>query len=129
MTCGLAPQVGREPSRRRSPTFNKQPPARVVEVAAGMQALLEFKAWLRATFVCDRFTTPDDRSQNLFGPERNAHHQAEKCDQRKRISHLNIFEADRVSEFGARGRLRRSGISNSRVAGQRLQPVGSNFGP
>jgi tetratricopeptide (TPR) repeat protein len=35
-------------------------PARVAEVMAGIQGLLEFKAWLRANFVCEAFTTPDD---------------------------------------------------------------------
>ncbi|HEV7667940.1 MAG TPA: DUF4062 domain-containing protein [Thermoanaerobaculia bacterium] len=33
---------------------------RVKEVAAGLQALLDFKAWLRETFTCESFTTPED---------------------------------------------------------------------
>ncbi len=32
-------------------------PARIADVAAGVQALLEFKIWLRANFVCGAFTT------------------------------------------------------------------------
>jgi hypothetical protein len=40
-------------------------PARVAEVAAGVQALLDFKAWLRATFVCDTFTTPDELGRKI----------------------------------------------------------------
>jgi hypothetical protein len=40
-------------------------PARVVEVAAGVQALLDFKGWLRASFVCDTFTTPDDLGRKI----------------------------------------------------------------
>ena len=40
-------------------------PARVAEVAAGVQALAEFKAWLRASFVCDTFTTPDDLGKKI----------------------------------------------------------------
>jgi hypothetical protein len=31
-------------------------PVRVAEVAAGVQALLDFKAWLRASFTCETFT-------------------------------------------------------------------------
>ena len=40
-------------------------PARVAEVAAGVQALLDFKTWLRATFVCEAFTTPDDLAKKI----------------------------------------------------------------
>jgi tetratricopeptide (TPR) repeat protein len=40
-------------------------PARVVEVAAGVQALLDFKTWLRASFVCETFTTPDDLGRKI----------------------------------------------------------------
>ena len=40
-------------------------PARVAEVAAGVQALAEFKAWLRANFVCDTFTTADDLGRKI----------------------------------------------------------------
>lgn len=39
--------------------------ARVAEVAAGVQALLDFKTWLRATFVCDTFTTPDELGRKI----------------------------------------------------------------
>jgi Domain of unknown function (DUF4062) len=40
-------------------------PARVTEVAAGVRALLDFKTWLRASFVCDTFTTPDDLGRKI----------------------------------------------------------------
>lgn len=40
-------------------------PARVAEVATGVQALAEFKGWLRASFVCDTFTTPDDLGRKV----------------------------------------------------------------
>jgi tetratricopeptide (TPR) repeat protein len=40
-------------------------PARVAEVATGVQALLEFKTWLRGKFVCDSFTTPDDLGKKI----------------------------------------------------------------
>ena len=35
---------------------------RVAEIAAGVSALRAFKTWLRKTFTCEAFTTPDDRS-------------------------------------------------------------------
>ncbi|HEY6889463.1 MAG TPA: DUF4062 domain-containing protein, partial [Solirubrobacter sp.] len=38
---------------------------RVAEVAAGVQALLDFKAWLRATFTFETFTTPDDLGRKI----------------------------------------------------------------
>jgi tetratricopeptide (TPR) repeat protein len=40
-------------------------PARVAEVAAGVQALLDFKAWLRRHLVCEDFTTPDDLGRKV----------------------------------------------------------------
>jgi len=40
-------------------------PARVAEVVAGVQALRDFKAWLRDSFVCDTFTTPDDLGRRI----------------------------------------------------------------
>ena len=40
-------------------------PARVAEVLVGMQSLLDFKAWLRASFVCEVFTTPDDLGRKI----------------------------------------------------------------
>ncbi|MDP9191601.1 MAG: DUF4062 domain-containing protein [Acidobacteriota bacterium] len=40
-------------------------PARVAEVAAGVQALLDFKTWLRANFVCEAFTTSDDLGRKI----------------------------------------------------------------
>jgi hypothetical protein len=40
-------------------------PVRVTEVAAGVQALLDFKTWLRATFVCEAFTTADDLGRKI----------------------------------------------------------------
>jgi len=35
------------------------PTADEAQVLAGVRALRDFKAWLRATFVCDKFTTAD----------------------------------------------------------------------
>jgi hypothetical protein len=35
-------------------------PSRLAEAMAGVWALGEFKAWLRKTFACDTFTTPDE---------------------------------------------------------------------
>jgi tetratricopeptide (TPR) repeat protein/cellulose biosynthesis protein BcsQ len=40
-------------------------PARVADVIAGVQGLNDFKAWLRASFVCDTFTTPDDLGRKI----------------------------------------------------------------
>jgi hypothetical protein len=40
-------------------------PARVAEVVAGLKALGDFKAWLRDSFVCDTFTTPDDLGRRI----------------------------------------------------------------
>jgi tetratricopeptide (TPR) repeat protein len=40
-------------------------PARVAEVAAGAQALLDFKTWLRTNFTPETFTTPDDLGRKL----------------------------------------------------------------
>ena len=40
-------------------------PARVADVVAGVPALREFKAWLRKTFVCDTFTTPDELGRKI----------------------------------------------------------------
>jgi tetratricopeptide (TPR) repeat protein len=40
-------------------------PARVAEVAEAVRALLDFKAWLRGTLVCETFTTPDDLGRKL----------------------------------------------------------------
>jgi tetratricopeptide (TPR) repeat protein len=40
-------------------------PAKVAEVAAGVQALVDFKAWLRGTFVCESYTTPDDLKSKI----------------------------------------------------------------
>jgi tetratricopeptide (TPR) repeat protein len=40
-------------------------PLRVAEVAAGVQALLEFKLWLRSNFGCEGFTTPDDLGRKI----------------------------------------------------------------
>lgn len=39
--------------------------ARVTEVMAGVRGLFDFKAWLRANFVCDTFTTPDDLGRKI----------------------------------------------------------------
>ncbi|HET8772134.1 MAG TPA: DUF4062 domain-containing protein [Thermoanaerobaculia bacterium] len=40
-------------------------PVRVAEVAAGVQALLDFKSWLRANFTFEAFTTPDDLGRKI----------------------------------------------------------------
>src|SRR4029453_18171555 len=40
-------------------------PARIADVAGGVQALLDFKAWLRANFTCEAFTTPDDLGRKI----------------------------------------------------------------
>ena len=40
-------------------------PARVAEVVAGIAELGDFKAWLRKTFVCDTFTTPDELGRKI----------------------------------------------------------------
>ncbi|MEA2417248.1 MAG: hypothetical protein QOI58_3905 [Thermoanaerobaculia bacterium] len=40
-------------------------PVRVAEVAAGVKALLDFKTWLRASFVCEAFTTADDLGRKI----------------------------------------------------------------
>ena len=40
-------------------------PARITEVAERVGALIDFKSWLRATFVCDEFTTPDNLAKRI----------------------------------------------------------------
>ncbi len=40
-------------------------PARVAEVVAGVAELGAFKAWLRKTFICDTFTTPDELGRKI----------------------------------------------------------------
>jgi len=40
-------------------------PARITEVAEGVRALNEFKAWLRTAFVADTFTTPDELGKKI----------------------------------------------------------------
>jgi tetratricopeptide (TPR) repeat protein len=40
-------------------------PARVAEVAEGVAALRSFKTWLRKTFTCEAFTTPDDLGRKI----------------------------------------------------------------
>ncbi len=40
-------------------------PARVAEVVTGMQSLVDFKAWLRTSYVCEAFTTPDDLGRKI----------------------------------------------------------------
>lgn len=40
-------------------------PARVAEVAERVKALLDFKAWLRESFTCDPYTTPDDLGRRI----------------------------------------------------------------
>lgn len=46
------------------PTVLADPP-RVAVVVAAVQALLDFKTWLRASFVCEAFTTPDDLGRKI----------------------------------------------------------------
>lgn len=38
---------------------------RVAEVAEGVASLITFKAWLRKSFVCEMFTTPDDLGRKI----------------------------------------------------------------
>jgi hypothetical protein len=40
-------------------------PARVAEVVEGVAALGAFKTWLRKTFTCDTFTTPDELGRKI----------------------------------------------------------------
>jgi len=40
-------------------------PVRVADVASGIKALLDFKAWLRASFTSETFTTPDDLGRKI----------------------------------------------------------------
>jgi len=40
-------------------------PERVRDVVEGVQALSDFKAWLRANYVCEAFTTPDDMGRKI----------------------------------------------------------------
>jgi len=40
-------------------------PARVAEVVEGVAGLGTFKRWLRKTFVCDTFTTPDELGRKI----------------------------------------------------------------
>lgn len=40
-------------------------PARVAEVVEGVAGLGAFKAWLKKTFVCDTFTTPDELGRKI----------------------------------------------------------------
>lgn len=40
-------------------------PGRITEVAAGVQALVDFKAWLRTSFTPATFTTPDDLGRKI----------------------------------------------------------------
>ncbi len=40
-------------------------PVRIAEIAAGVQSLLDFKTWLRASYVCEAFTTPDDLGRKI----------------------------------------------------------------
>jgi hypothetical protein len=46
-------------------------PARVAETVEGVRGLSEFKTWLRAHFVCDSFTTPDDLGRRIAIALRN----------------------------------------------------------
>lgn len=37
----------------------------LMEIVENVRALVDFKAWLRATFVCEAFTTPDDLARKI----------------------------------------------------------------
>jgi tetratricopeptide (TPR) repeat protein len=54
----------KEQDRLADPT-SLADPACVAEVAASVAALIEFRNWLRATFICDSFTTPDDLGRKI----------------------------------------------------------------
>jgi hypothetical protein len=54
----------KEQDRLADPTVLADPEG-VAAVAADVQGLLEFKAWLRASFVCETFTTPDDLGRKI----------------------------------------------------------------
>ena len=54
----------REQDRLTDPSVLADP-ERVAAVARSVQALQEFKRWLRASFVCDTFTTPDDLGKKI----------------------------------------------------------------
>jgi hypothetical protein len=40
-------------------------PVRMLEVGEQVKALVDFKTWLRQTFVCDTFTTPDELGRKI----------------------------------------------------------------
>jgi aspartate 1-decarboxylase len=54
----------KEQDRLTDPTVLADP-ERIAAVARSVQQLQEFKTWLRRTFVCDTFTTPDDLGRKL----------------------------------------------------------------
>jgi hypothetical protein len=54
----------KEQDRLTDPTVLADP-IRVVEVAESVKELQDFKTWLRATCVCDTFTTPDDLGRKI----------------------------------------------------------------
>jgi tetratricopeptide (TPR) repeat protein len=54
----------REQDRLTDPSVLADP-ERVAAVARSVRALQEFKRWLRASFVCDTFTTPDDLGKKI----------------------------------------------------------------
>ena len=54
----------KEQDRLTDPTVLADP-AKVAAVAGSVQALQEFKRWLRASFVYDSFTTPDDLGKKI----------------------------------------------------------------
>lgn len=53
-------------------------PARVAEVATGVQALVDFKGWLRGNFVCEGFTGPDDLGKKVAIALSNFAHKSSK---------------------------------------------------
>jgi hypothetical protein len=54
----------KEQDRLADPTVLTDP-ERVDGVARSVRALQEFKSWLRTSFVCDSFTTPDDLGKRI----------------------------------------------------------------
>ena len=54
----------KEQDRLTDPTVLADP-EQVAKVIEGVQGLQEFKSWLRSSFVCDTFTTPDDLGRKI----------------------------------------------------------------
>jgi tetratricopeptide (TPR) repeat protein len=71
-------------------------PAKVAAVAEGVGALGEFKAWLRATFTVETFTTPDDLGRKiavaLFNRSRHTHGAAAPMPKRGEIRIVHALQ-------------------------------------